>query len=187
MMSRRPFLKFLRASVSLLEDGNSKDYQEGWFSDSWWNLQWQTHQRFCFFSIKNNKAESAFVSINRERDRIVIDGHWKRRVDKREMTTEEGRREKEKRNKEVKIKKTAEAGRADGGGRAEEGRKQKWGAISLRTNKLHGHRQEGRVGLLCSWSLTFHSLETEQSRSQLTECHRWTIHLEVCFLFLMLR
>ena len=106
MMSRRPFLKFLRASVSLLEDGNSKDYQEGWFSDSWWNLQWQTHQRFCFFSIKNNRAESAFVSINRERDRIVIDGHWKRRVDKREMTTEEGRREKEKRKWEDNIQLT---------------------------------------------------------------------------------
>ena len=41
------------------------------------------------------------------------------------MTTEEGWREKEKRNKEVKIKKTGEAGRTDGGGRGEEGRKQK--------------------------------------------------------------
>lgn len=47
-----------------------------------------------------------------------------------------------KEKQEVKIKKTGEAGRADGGGRGEEGRKQKWGVISLRTDKLHGHKQE---------------------------------------------
>lgn len=121
----------------------------------------------CFFSIKNNRAESAFVSINRECDRIVIDGHWKESWQK-EKWQQKKDGERKKRETGGKDKENSWGRERAEGWTAEEGRNRSEEADLLRTDKLHGHRQEGRVGLLCSWSLTFHSLETEQSRSQLT-------------------
>lgn len=132
MMSRRPFLKFLRASVSLPEDGNSKNYQKVDFQTVGETFNDRLTRDVVSFLLKIT-GQKCFCSINRMWSYCdwwsLEEESWQKKWQQKK----DGERKK-RGNKEVKIKKTAEAGRQGVDERRKAGnrvRQSPWGQTSF--------------------------------------------------------